>query len=94
MTLAQAQILHRLADLIWNLSSGQIEAGRLKPSDDAGRQWLLSRHFQDDLRFDSLDLIELVMEVEEEFDIEVDDEEAEACLTVRQAVELIDRKLS
>lgn len=50
--------------------------------------------FTDDLGMDSLDHVELVMIVEEEFGIEINDDEALACLTLKQAVDLIDRKLA
>ncbi len=46
--------------------------------------------FVDDLGADSLDTVELVMALEEEFDIEIPDEEAEKITTVRQAIEFID----
>ena len=43
----------------------------------------------DDLGADSLDLVELVMSMEEEFDIEVPDEAAEKMLTVKDAIDYI-----
>ena len=49
--------------------------------------------FGDDLGADSLDLVALVMELEEEFDIEVDESELEGVSTVGQAVELVRSKL-
>ena len=45
--------------------------------------------FVDDLGADSLDTVELVMAFEEEFDIEIPDEEAEAIQTVKNAVDYI-----
>jgi len=45
--------------------------------------------FIDDLGADSLDTVELVMAFEEEFDVEVPDEEAEKITTVRDAIEYI-----
>ena len=45
--------------------------------------------FIDDLGADSLDTVELVMALEEEFDIEIPDEEAEKIATVQQAVDYI-----
>ena len=45
--------------------------------------------FIDDLGADSLDTVELVMEFEREFDIEIPDEDAEKITTVGQAVEYI-----
>jgi acyl carrier protein len=45
--------------------------------------------FVDDLGADSLDTVELVMALEEEFDCEIPDEEAEKITTVKQAVDYI-----
>jgi acyl carrier protein len=46
-------------------------------------------HFVDDLGADSLDTVELVMKFEEDFDIEIPDEDAEKIQTVQDAVEYI-----
>ena len=46
--------------------------------------------FMDDLGADSLDTVELIMEMEEEFGIEIPDEEAEKLATVGDAVNYID----
>ena len=45
--------------------------------------------FVDDLGADSLDTVELVMALEEEFDIEIPDEEAEKIRTIQQAIDYI-----
>jgi len=45
--------------------------------------------FRDDLDADSLDVVELVMELEDEFDMEIADEEAEKINTVGDAVDYI-----
>jgi len=45
--------------------------------------------FVDDLGADSLDIVELVMALEEEFDIEIPDDEAEKIRTVGEAVKYI-----
>ena len=45
--------------------------------------------FKDDLGADSLDLFELVMALEEEFDTEIPDEEAEKITTVQAAIDYI-----
>ena len=47
--------------------------------------------FQDDLGADSLDTVELVMAFEEEFDIEIPDEEAEKIRTVKDAVDYVNK---
>jgi acyl carrier protein len=43
----------------------------------------------DDLGADSLDLVELIMSMEEEFDIDIPDEEAEKLITVKDAFDYI-----
>ncbi len=48
--------------------------------------------FVDDLGADSLDVVELVMGLEEEFDIEIPDEDAEKIATVGNAIEYISGK--
>ena len=50
--------------------------------------------FIDDLGADSLDTVELIMQFEEEFGIEIPDEEAEGLLSVGQAVDYITNKLN
>ena len=45
--------------------------------------------FVDDLGADSLDTVELVMALEEEFETEIPDDEAEKITTVRQAIDYI-----
>jgi acyl carrier protein len=47
-------------------------------------------HFVDDLGADSLDVVELVMALEEEFKIEIGDEDAEKITTVKQAIDYIE----
>lgn len=47
--------------------------------------------FSDDLGADSLDTVELVMALEEEFDIEIPDEEAEKITTLREAVSYVEQ---
>ncbi|MCF3942465.1 acyl carrier protein [Oceanobacillus alkalisoli] len=49
----------------------------------------LEASFKDDLDADSLDVVELVMELEDEFDMEIADEEAEKINTVGDAVNYI-----
>lgn len=49
--------------------------------------------FVDDLGADSLDTVELVMALEEEFDTEIPDEEAEKITTVQQAIDYIQANL-
>lgn len=49
--------------------------------------------FVEDLGADSLDTVELVMALEEEFDCEIPDEEAEKITTVQQAIDYINANL-
>ncbi len=45
--------------------------------------------FVDDLGADSLDLVELIMSIEEEFDVEISDEDAEKLIIVQDAMDYI-----
>jgi acyl carrier protein len=60
-----------------------VEAGEVKPT----------ASFIDDLGADSLDTVELVMAFEEEFDIEIPDEDAEKLTTVGQAIDYLKGKI-
>lgn len=53
-------------------------------------QVTMEASFRDDLDADSLDVVELVMELEDEFDLEIADEEAEKIATVGDAVNFIE----
>jgi len=54
-------------------------------------QVTLEASFMDDLDADSLDIVELIMALEEAFDMEVSDEEAEKMNTVKDVVSFIDQ---
>jgi acyl carrier protein len=64
----------------------QIVAEQLGVDED---QVTAEASFMDDLGADSLDTVELVMALEEEFDIEISDEDAEKIQTVQDAVDYI-----
>ncbi len=49
-----------------------------------------SAHFSKDLNADSLDLVELIMSIEEEFGLEISDEDAEKIETVADALKYLD----
>ncbi len=49
----------------------------------------LEASFKEDLKADSLDVVELVMELEDEFDLEIADEDAEKIATVKDVVDYI-----
>ncbi len=53
----------------------------------------LATSFVDDLGADSLDIVELIMAMEEEFDIEIPDEDAASIGTVEDVVEYIEHKI-
>ena len=53
----------------------------------------MTAEFINDLGADSLDIVELLMSIEDEFDLEVSDEEAELIKTVNDAVALINAKI-
>jgi acyl carrier protein len=64
---------------------------KLDANDDQVKQ---DASFVNDLSADSLDVVELVMALEEEFEISIPDEEAEKITTVGEAVTYIDGKLN
>ena len=51
-----------------------------------------STTFIEDIGADSLDIVELVMELEEEFDIQIPDDQAEKIKTVGEAIDYIERE--
>lgn len=75
-----------IRDKVINLLSDFFSITRVSIEDDG--------HIVNDLGGDSLDLVELIMVLEEEFDIEIYDNEAEGVLTVRDIVVLVSKKLS
>ena len=52
-----------------------------------------SSRFREELNFDSLDNIEMLLEVEEVFNIEVRDEEADKIFTVGEAIDFVEERL-
>jgi acyl carrier protein len=52
-----------------------------------------STSFTEDVGADSLDIVELVMELEEEFEITIPDEEAEKIKTVGEAIDYIEKEI-
>ncbi|MBE0477797.1 acyl carrier protein [Candidatus Aerophobetes bacterium] len=56
-------------------------------------QITMEAKFVDDLGADSLDTVELVMALEEEFDIEISDEEAEKLTNVQKVIDYIEKHL-
>lgn len=60
--------------------------------DVAEEEVVPSAKFVEDLGADSLDVVELVMGLEEEFELEIPDEDAEKIVSVQQAIDYIDEK--
>lgn len=54
----------------------------------------LKSRFREDLEADSLDLVELIMAFEEEFDSEISDEDAQTITTVGEAVNYIEARMT
>lgn len=67
----------------------KIMADHLEISEDEIK---LESDFQDDLGVDSLDIFEIVMEIEDEFDLEIPNEDIENVKTVENLVKYIDSK--
>ncbi len=57
-------------------------------------QVVLEASLMDDLGADSLDIVELVMAIEEAFDLEISDDDAERIKTIQDAISYIDERTS
>ena len=78
--MTQEEILQKVCSIVseqLGVESGEVKSGS---------------NFQNDLGADSLDTVELVMALEEAFDIEIPDEAAEGIATVGDAVKFIEEK--
>ena len=78
--MASDDIVRRVKDLI--AESLGVNSGEVVPG----------ASFIDDLGADSLDIVELVMAIEKEFNIEIPDDDAEKITTVQDAVDYIQNK--
>jgi len=74
----------RKGELVWNLKNCR-KSSRNVETDDI----TMETTFVDDLGADSLDIFQIIMGIEETFDIEIDNEDAEKIMTVGDAVEQI-----
>ncbi len=74
------------ADRVREIIANELGVEMEKVTDEAS--------FVEDLGADSLDTVELVMAFEEEFGVEIPDEEAEQITTVGEAVDLVELKLN
>lgn len=80
--MSQKEILEKVQTIVAEQLG--VDASEVKPE----------ANFASDLGADSLDTVELVMALEEEFDIEIPDEAAEKILTVQQAVDYINGEVA
>ncbi|OKH38377.1 acyl carrier protein [[Phormidium ambiguum] IAM M-71] len=80
--MSQTEIFSKVQEIVADQLS--VDASEVKPE----------ANFQNDLGADSLDTVELVMALEEEFDIEIPDEAAEKITTVQEAVDYIQQKVA
>ncbi|MBM4363776.1 MAG: acyl carrier protein [Deltaproteobacteria bacterium] len=80
--MAQAEVYDRLKKIV--VEQLGVDESDVKPE----------ASFVDDLNADSLDLVELIMSLEEEFGMEISDEEAEKIKTVGDAQEYIEEHTS
>ncbi|MBD2040876.1 acyl carrier protein [Microcoleus sp. FACHB-672] len=80
--MSQEEIFSRVKKIV--ADQLEVEASDIKPESN----------FANDLGADSLDTVELVMALEEEFDIEIPDEAAEGILTVQATVDYINSQVS
>ncbi|KAF7578020.1 hypothetical protein PtrM4_022600 [Pyrenophora tritici-repentis] len=76
--LSQDEVTGRIMELLKNFDKVQ-DTSKLNAES----------HFHNDLGLDSLDTVEVVMAIEEEFSIEIPDKEADAIHSVKQAVDYI-----
>ena len=72
---------NEIADKVCNIVCNQLDVEKDKVKPEAS--------FINDLGADSLDIVELVMELEEEFDMSIPDEDAEKIRTVGEAIDYI-----
>ena len=80
--MSQSDIFEKVKKIVVDQLS--VEADKITPQ----------ANFANDLGADSLDTVELVMALEEEFDIEIPDEAAEKITTVQEAVDYINEKVA
>lgn len=80
--MSQAEVFEKVKKIV--IEQLSVEADTITPQSN----------FANDLGADSLDTVELVMALEEEFDIEIPDEAAEKITTVQEAVDYINNKVA
>ena len=77
--------IEEISERVKKIVSAQLGVGESEIEEDAS--------FVDDLGADSLDTVELVMALEEEFGAEIPDSDAEKIATVRDAIAYIEKKV-
>ncbi len=77
----KAEVMEKIVELV----SEQLEVSKEKI--------LAESHFLNDLQADSLDIVDLMMQIEEVFDVQIEDEDQEKIETVGNAVDYIVGKL-
>ncbi len=78
------------------LSNEHLEALKALVADKLGvdeKEIVPEAHFIDDLNADSLDLVELIMSIEEKFNLKIEDEDAEKIQTVGDAIAYLEEHL-
>ncbi|BAZ33097.1 acyl carrier protein [Cylindrospermum sp. NIES-4074] len=80
--MSQADIFDRVKEIV--VEQLDVEEEKVVPN----------ASFTNDLGADSLDIVELVMALEEEFDLEIPDEAAEKILTVQEVVDYINNNVA
>lgn len=80
--MSEAEIFEKVKEIV--IEQLNVEPSKVTPQ----------AHFANDLNADSLDTVELVMALEEKFDIEIPDEAAEQITTVQEAVDYISNKVA
>jgi len=66
--------------------------GIIKPYTE--KEFQTNSHFIDDLNFDSLMVVEFIMEMEDKFDIEINDDEVSKIAYVQDAIDLLESKVN
>jgi acyl carrier protein len=77
--------IEEISERVKKIVASQLGVGEAEIEDDAS--------FVDDLGADSLDTVELVMALEEEFGAEIPDSDAEKIATVRAAIDYIEKQI-
>ncbi len=71
----------------------KVQAILVDQLDVSAEEVTMEANFQEDLNADSLDLVEVIMELEDQFDLKISDEEAEQIGTVGAAVDFIEKRV-